>query len=397
VDWNPTLPEVKQDPYPAYAALRARPGLARIEAIGGAFAAARFDDVRHVLDHPELFSSHAMGSTTVRGHERRMLIGADPPEHTRLRNLVNRSFTPRMVADLEPRIRQVTRDLIEAVAPGGRMDLIADVAVPLPVTIIAEILGVDPARKDDFKRWSDNVVDERSGHLSAEEIQEAERDNEGFILYFEEAIDKRRRRPAGDMISALVRAESEQQALDAYDVLAFVALLLIAGNETTTNLLGNAMIALLDNPEQLEMLRAGPSLIPNAVEEALRYDAPVQFLFRQATRDTEIAGTALPEGAVVLPLYGSANRDEHRYPDADRFDITRDAQGHIAFGHGIHFCLGAPLARLEARVALEALAGLRDLARPGEPVEYVDSIFLRGPKHLTLTFTPVSELETVTS
>ena len=318
------------------------------------------------------------------------MIFCDPPDHTRLRNIVNRSFTPRMIADLEPRIRQVTDDLIGGVQHKGEMDLMADLAIPLPVTIIAEILGVDPARKEDFKRWSDGAVGDVA-QATAPTGYDAEGDDEdgmAFQAYFENVVAERRRDPQDDMISHLIRAEEEQQALDSDEVLAFIGLLLIAGNETTTNLLGNAMIALLDHPDQLQKVLDDPSLVPNLVEEALRYDAPVQFLFRRATQDVEIAGTLIPQGSMVMVVFGSANRDERKYPDSEKFDVTRDTQGHLAFGHGIHFCLGAPLARLEAKIALAALLKLDNLARADEGrVELIDSFFLRGPKRLPLTFT----------
>jgi cytochrome P450 len=254
--------------------------------------------------------------------------------------------------------------------------------------IIAELLGVDPERKDQFKHWSDNVVLQIGA--SQEDAERMDEELEGFREYFEATVEERRRQPRGDLISVLVQAEAQQQALTSDEVMGFIGLLLIAGNETTTNLLGNAVLALLAHPEQLARVLDDASLIPNLVEEALRYDAPVQFLFRVATQEVELAGTALPKGAAVLPLFGSANRDERRFTNAGRFDVTRDAQGHVAFGHGIHFCLGAPLARLEARIALEALLfGFRDLALKEDRVERIDSFFLRGPKRLPLTFEPV--------
>jgi cytochrome P450 len=388
MDYNPFAPEVKANPYPYYAELRLEQPVYKLEM--GAYAVSRYDDVVYTLMHPELFSSTGMGTTQIRGRETRMMIATDPPDHTRLRNLVNRSFTPKMIADLEPRIRQLTEELIAAVAPRGEMELIADLAMPLPVTIIAEILGVDPARKEDFKRWSDQVLTDDS-QLPPEEAAAHAKDMDDFQSYFEHAVEERRGRPRGDLISALVQAHEEQQALDADEVLAFVALLLIAGNETTTNLLGNAMIALTDNPDQLAKVVADPSLVPNLVEEALRYEAPVQFLFRLAMQEVELAGTVIPQGAPVLPLYGSANRDDRRFPNGEDFDVTRDASGHVAFGHGIHFCLGAPLARLEARIALEALlTRLPELRRKDESTEYVSSLFLRGPKRVSLSFTPVA-------
>jgi cytochrome P450 len=210
--------------------------------------------------------------------------------------------------------------------------------------------------------------------------------------YFANAIEERRGNPRGDMISALVTAHEQADALTSDEVLGFTAILLIAGNETTTNLLSNGMLALMRNSEQLEKVMGDPSLIPGMVEEALRYDAPVQMLFRKAMADCEVAGVPIPKGAMVVPVFGSANRDERRYPEADRFDVRRDAGGHVAFGHGIHFCLGAPLARLEARVAFEEMFGRLGPMWLAGDVERVDSFFLRGLSRLPLAFEAVAAM-----
>jgi cytochrome P450 len=387
VEYNPLFPEVREDPYPYYEALRRDEPVYRVDALG-VYAVSRYEDVLYVLMHPELFSSTGMPTFNIGGEPVATVINTDPPDHVRLRSIVNRAFTPKIVADLEPRIRAITGELIDAVAPAGEMDLIGDLAMPLPVRIIAELLGVEPERKDDFKRWSDNVVYQIGA--SQEDAERMDGELEGFDVYFEGVVEERRREPRNDLISALIQAHEQDAALTSNEVLAFIALLLIAGNETTTNLLGNAMLALLANPDQLELVQDDHSLIPNLVEEALRYDAPVQFLFRKTTRDVAVAGTLVPKDAAVLPLFGSANRDDRRYPDAARFDVTRDTQGHVAFGHGIHFCLGAPLARLEARIALGALLGrMRNLSLNGRGVQRIESIFLRGPKRLPLTFEAV--------
>jgi len=389
VDYNPLAPDVKQDPYPYYAALRRDHPVYRVEGLG-TYAISRYEHVLFAATHHELFSSAGFSNTNINDRPAKMLIFTDPPDHTRLRNLVNRGFTPKMVADLEPRIREVTRELIDRVVPAGETDLIGDLAMPLPVTIIAEILGVDPAHKDDFKRWSDWIVMDFFGQITEEMQPQVQEDMDVFRAYFNEAVADRRAQPRADLISALVRAESEQQALTADEVLMFIVLLLVAGNETTTNLLGNAVIALLEHPEQLASVRADRSLVPNLVEEALRYDAPVQFLLRRATQDIELAGTVIPRDALVQVIFASANRDEDKFADPDRFDVTRDTQGHLAFGHGIHVCLGAPLARLEATIALEAvIERLPDLRRVDGSIEFVDSVFLRGPKRLPLAFTPI--------
>ena len=388
MNYNPIDPEVRKDPYPYYAELRRERPVYHVEAMQ-ALAISRYDDVSYVLNDPALFSSDGFGQTNIDGRGTKMLISADPPDHTRLRSLVNKAFTPRMVADMEPRIHEITSALVDAAVERGEMDLIADLAIPLPVTIIAEILGVETERQADFKRWSGSVV---AVKMTQEDLDAHELLMQEFIDYFRAVIEERRKDPKDDMISLLVQAEEREQALSADELISFTLLLLVAGNETTTNLIGNAIRALLDHPDQLERVRNDHSLIPNVIEEALRYDAPVQFLFRRATEDVEIADITIPKDSIVLPLFASANRDDRKYPDGERFDITRNTQGHMAFGHGIHFCLGAPLARLEGAIALEAmLSRLDNIEHAGGEIEVIDSPFLRGPKHLQLTFEPVAE------
>jgi cytochrome P450 len=386
MEFNPFSPEFRADPYAAYARLREESPVNHVEGLGF-WTVSRYDDIAFVLKNPNTFSSKAI-NLNISGRPTRTIINTDPPEHTDMRNLVNRVFTPRMVADLEPRIREIAAALLGRVAPGGAMDFVDDLAIPLPVTVIAEILGVEPGRRADFKRWSNAVIGANPG--SDEDRAKIESDITEFMRYFTAVIDDRRRHPRGDLIGALIDAEDSDLRLSPDDVLAFTGLLLIAGNETTTNLLGNAMLALLRHPAQLHQVAADPSLIPNMVEEALRYESPVQFLFRTTTRECAIAGVTLPADATVVPIYASGNRDHRKFPGPDRFDITRNTQGHLAFGLGMHFCLGAPLARLEAKVAFEEFfARTRNHRLAAEPIR-IDHVFLRGLRHLPLSFDPVA-------
>ncbi len=367
------------NPYPMYARLRdAGPA---VQTGGGTWAISRYEDVVGVLKNHAVFSSAAMGFGGG-AFSARTIIGTDPPEHTRLRNIVNRAFTPRMVAAMEPRIREITTELLDRIAAGEDFDLIRDLAIPLPVIVIAEILGIDPERREDFKRWSDSMV--FSGALSGGGALQTSQDE--FRAYFSNVIDARRHEPRDDLISALTRAE-EAETLSPQEVMAFTILLLIAGNETTTNLIGNAMLALLDHPGEMDRVSQDLSLVPGMVEEALRYESPVQLIMRTTTQDSEIGGTLVPRGAVVIPMYASANRDERQFPEPDRFDITRrNSRDHVAFGYGPHFCLGAPLARLEAQVAFEELLGrLSSLQRLEEKVEWLPSPLIRGPKRLPMS------------
>lgn len=385
MQFNPFSPEVRQNPYPSYAELRREAPLYKLEPMGF-WMVTRYEDVQFVLKSPHLFSSEGMAGPQGLQGQIRSIITMDPPDHQRMRSLVGRAFTPRMIAELEPRIREITRGLVSKVAHSSEFDAIGGLALPLPVRVIAEMLGVDARRMHDFKRWSDIMVAQlmRPG-ATPEEVAYEQAERAAFEQYFLWAIEERRKKPGSDLISALVRAEEEHQHLTADEVFGFALLLLIAGNETTTNLIGNMVLTLLRNPWELEKLRRDPSLIPAAVEETLRYDSPVQMLFRIAREDVEMHGERIPKGAMVWPVLASANRDEARYPEPDRFQIGRDASGHVAFGHGIHFCIGAPLARLEARIAMEELLPHLSQARLGEqPLDYIDAFFLRGLKRLPL-------------
>jgi cytochrome P450 len=391
------------DPYPIYAAMRR----GRRELKLGPFEIfllSRYEDVLSGFKRPELFSSLAfregrpellamrgVSPAQIEAFNAVMLAGvptvinSDPPDHSRYRGILNRGFTPREIGGLESRIREITTRLVDdMLAKGDSADLVAELTTPLPVTVIAELLGVDPARHGDFKRWSDAFVsqmDRGTGLLDSTIATMRE-----FNEYFAAEIERRRADPSDDLISRLVHAETSEGRLSPLELLAFCRLLLVAGNETTTNLVGNAVIALLENPAELERLRAEPELIPNAVEEALRYDSPVQGLPRLAVKDVELGGETIPAGSRVMLLIGAANRDPDRWHEPDRFDVARDTTGHLGFGFGIHFCLGSHLARLESRHALEAIVGrLPGLRLAGEVKRNVSPI-LRGPARLPVGF-----------
>jgi len=388
VKYDPAALEVKENPYPYYAHLRANEPVYPIEELGW-LAVSRYADVDFILRNPKLFSSEPMFQAFFGDldpvPEAPSMIVCDPPVHTRLRKLVNKAFTPTLVRALEPRVRKITQDLLDDVA-GHDMEFVRDIAHPLPVIVIAEILGVPAEDRPNFKRWSDDLVAVSNPPHSPEELQRLRTSMAEFRAYFEDAIEDRRTAPRDDLLTALVKAEEDAQMLTAGEILSTAVLLLFAGNETTTNLLGSMMLALLSHPDQFAAVRADPSLIPAVVEESLRYDGPIQGLPRQAKEDVELSDTKIPAGSMVLTLFASANHDETRFPDPDRFDITRSTRGHLAFGYGTHFCLGAPLARLESVVVLqEMLARYCSIQHADQPFERrLNAMILRGLDTLPL-------------
>ena len=383
--FNPWDTSFRDNPYPYYKTLLEGPPRT-IDLFGQTVViAARYADVVAVLrDHPR-FSSVQRINPEIR--RRGLFRGAatmlfsDPPVHTRLRRLVSRDFTPRRIRELEPRIRAITTGLLNDVARRGAFDVMADLANALPVMVIAEILGVPPDRYQTFKQWSDIVVaggNTLPGQPMPEDVAAV---IDEIRSYFSREIEKRRAQPGNDLISALVAAHDDNEAMTADELLAFVILLLLAGNETTTNLIGNGMLALGRHPDQMDLLRRTPELTPRAIEEMLRYDGPVQATSRRALGDAEVGGTPVAAGAECFVLLAAANHDPAQFPDPDRFDITREPRDHVAFGEGIHFCVGAPLARLEGAIAvgetLRRFPALR-LADPEAPLVYKGSYFLRG-------------------
>ncbi|HXN85193.1 MAG TPA: cytochrome P450 [Candidatus Binataceae bacterium] len=350
--------------------------------------AARYQDCATILrDHQHFSSARPVSAASREQRDQGPFKGAttmlfsDPPVHTRLRKLISRDFTPRRIRELEPRIRELTNMLLDQVIKRGEFDVMRDLANPLPVMVIAEMLGVEPELYATFKKWSDHIVsgdNTMPGNPPPAEFHTSVND---LRAYFSDQIEKRRNNPGPDLVSALVTAHTESEALAADELMAFVILLLLAGNETTTNLIGNGTLVLGRNPDQMEMIRREPARLPRAIEEMLRYDGPVQSTARFTTSDIEVGGTFFPAGFPIFVILAAANRDPAQFRDPDRFDITRDPNEHFAFGEGIHFCIGAPLARLESLIAfssmLERFPKLR-LRDPNAKLEYKGSYFLRG-------------------
>ncbi len=344
----------------------------------------RYQDVQRVINDYTTFSSERLlkDEDLRRGVDEEefapSIINLDPPRHRKLRSLVTQAFTPRAVAQMAPRITTIVHEQLDTVASTGRMDVIEDLSYPLPVIVIAEMLGIPSERRAQFKRWSDDILspDEEKPRQTLKEMNN----------YFRPVIAERRVAPGNDLISALVAAEVDGEKLTEPELLSFCVILLVAGNITTTNLIGNAILCFDDHPQVMDELRANPSLMPDAVEEVLRYLSPVQRLIRAAAVDTVIGDKQIKEGQVVVPCLGSANRDEAQFPNPDVFDIHRTPNRHLAFGHSIHFCIGAPLARLETKIALEVmLQRFTDIQRVREiPLKTVDGFL--GVKSLPITF-----------
>ncbi len=351
----------------------------------------RYHEVQRILTDYHAFSSahreHNPFRRQVAMGQFISIIGMDPPRHRQMRGLVSQAFTPRAIARLEPRIAQICHELLERVIVNGRMDVIDDFSYPLPVTVIAEMLGIPVGDRSTFRYWSNIVIAEDEAYPE----DERKRVLDEMHTYFGHILEQWHKEPKeDDLISDLMKAELDGEQLSVPEIIGFCTLLLIAGNITTTNLIGNAFLCFDEYPDALAQLYADPSLIPNAIEEVLRFLPPVIALSRYITADTKIDGKQAQEGQWVLPWIQSANRDEEQFADAQVFDIHRNPNRHLTFGHSIHFCLGAPLARLEARVALEImLARLKEIKRDRfMPLERIASQFIYGVKHVPIAFTP---------
>jgi hypothetical protein len=391
-------PAFLPDPYPVLAGLREASPFTAMD--GALVVAGKHADCSAVLRHPNSSSqrSESLITGALAGGQacRPSILAMDPPDHTRLRSLVSEAFTPRRIAQLEPRIRALTTELLDAAAVVGPLEVVSQLAYPLPLRIISEMLGVPAADQPRFAGWSARLADSvqpafglstAAARVKAEAEQAA---SDEFADYFQELITERRAQPAQDLLSEMIRAGDDGDKLTEDELIGTCILLLVAGHETTVGLISNAILALLRHPDQLALLQASPELASGAVEETLRYDAPVQMTARVARGGMQVGEMMTRDGALVVLLLGATGRDPDVFENPDRFDITRAVTGHLAFAAGPHFCQGAPLARLEAGIVLEEFS--RRVVSPeldDGALAYKPNLNLRGPERLVVDFASI--------
>ena len=395
LSFNPMAPEFVADPYPTYHRLRAEDPVHQSPL--GFWVLTRYEDVVSTLRDPRLIKEPIAAFVAARFGLQAPPLGMglsmldrDPPDHTRLRGLVSKAFTPRVIEQMRSHIQQIVDGLLDRVQGDRGMDLIEQFAYPLPVIVICEMLGVPVADHERFKGWGLDIARGLDAIMLPPDSPVAERSvlaRRALADYFRGLIAERRRAPRDDMLSGLIAAEEAGDKLSEDELLATCILLLVAGHETTVNLIGNGSLALLRHPDQLRRLREDPGLIVTAVEELLRFDGPVQRTARIPSEDVTIGGKIIGKGEMVMPFIGAADRDPAQFPDPDRLDIGRTENRHIAFGWGIHFCIGAPLARVEGQIAINTL--LRRMPRltlaTAEP-QHRQSLTLRGLTSLPVSF-----------
>ena len=399
-EFNPFTSGSLANPYPMYRALLENNPISW-NAMMEVWICARYEDVDFVLTSPNMSADRTRARNRFAEMQAQQqeslgpfsraqtMLSADPPVHTRLRKLVSKAFTPRAVENLRPRIQEIVDHLLDEAEKKGSMDLVQDLAYPLPVIVIAEMLGVPADDRAKFKKWSDEVVATLGGPFTPPEVLAQAKDAiDALASYLMPIIKERRESPRDDLISGLVAAEEQGQVLSEDEIFATAILLLIAGNETTTHLIDNGTLALLRNPDQLAMLRNDPTLINSAVDELLRFTGPVHGTGRVLKEDMVIGGQQMTEGQVAFVLLGAANRDPAKWgPTADQLDITRKAADHLGLGDGIHFCLGAPLVRAEAGIAFNTLLARFPKLKLEDPdPEWGGNFIIRGVKHLPLSW-----------
>ncbi|MFS0634301.1 cytochrome P450 [Mesobacillus foraminis] len=381
--------EFTKNPYPAYAKMRKDEPVHKMRFPDGqlGWLITRYEDAVEIMKDPrvikdvsKLFGGN-MESGSVFMHN---MLFSDPPDHKRLRGLVQKAFTPQMISGMRGRIQEITDELLEEAAKGSRMNLIDDFAFPLPIIVISEILGIPTRDRDKFRIWSNSLIEGSNGEHAAEMFQHV---NE-FIQYLSEWFEKVRENPGEDLISQLILAEDEGDQLTERELYGVVTLLIIAGHETTVNLIGNSILALLEHPEQFDLLKEQPERIHQAIEESLRFNGPVEFsTSRWANEDMEFRGQMIKRGELIIISLNSANHDPNLFENPDLFDITREKSPHLAFGKGIHLCLGAPLARLEGEIAITSLMQRfpeMNLAVGKDELEWRPGMIVRGVKEIPL-------------
>ena len=393
VVWFPLDPNFIANPYPTYKELRERDPY-HPSPLTKAMVLSRYEDVDAILRNYKSFSNERgpVGSRNRRGIGEQIenelqpsMLSLDPPDHTRLRSLVSRAFTPRQIAKMEDHIRETAHSLLDEVDGQNEFDLMSNLASLLPTVVIAEMIGVPTKDRQQFKEWSDQFARVLEPNLTEDELGRVFDTAQLFDGYFRDIVADHRENPRDDLVSRLIEAEEEGDHLTEDEMIVTLRLLLVAGNETTTNLIGNGLKALLEHPDQLHLLREQPELLDNAIEELLRYDSPVQVDGRTTLDEFTIDRHTLKPGRPVSLLIGGANRDPEEFRDPETLDITREDVGNISFGRGIHHCLGAPLARLEGKIAFEAmLERFDDISLGARTPVYKPNIVLRGLRHLDI-------------
>ena len=397
--FNPLNRAMLEDPYPFYRRLRERDPFHRSRPADG-YILSRYDDIHAVLSERR-FSSDERNQRRYRRfrasnqragipdpyeEESASMLRLDPPDHTRLRTLVSKAFTPRAVERMRDRIETLIDETLRPLPRHGQLELVRDFASPLPIAVIAEMLAIPIADRERFQHWSREIV-RGLGDGNAEDRRAARVATDELAGYLEELVALRRKDPRDDLFSGLIAAEEAGDRLSTQELLTTCTLLLVAGNETTTNLISNSVVALLRNRDQLEILRSEPKRIPGAIDELLRFDSPVQLTSRMVVADEEFRGHSLKKGQQLVLLLAAGNRDPEHFPEPDRLDVTRENVRHLSFGHGLHRCLGAHLARVEGALALEALiTRLPDLRFDRDPVQWGGNTVLRGPRALPLAY-----------
>jgi len=399
-DFNPFDPRLRTNPYEVYRELREEAPIFW-SPLMSVWVLTRYDDVLTTLKDHANFSSERLRANNplVQALESQRLasgplgttptmLSTDPPAHTRMRSLVNKAFTPRQVERIRPQMVEIAEGLLDGLPEPGKIDVVADFSIPFPIIVIAAMLGVPASDRERFKAWSTDIAGSLGGPFQPPDVIERSVTASNEIAdYFRDQIAARRAEPRDDLLSALAAAEEEGDLLTEDELIATCILLLVAGNETTTNLIGSGMFTLLQNPDERRKLQANPSLMTSAVEEMLRYEPAAQMTSRIANEGAELGGVRFEPGQVILPVLAAANRDPAHFPEPDRFDIERHPNRHLAFGQGIHYCLGAPLAVAEARIAFDAL--LRRMPEPQAAFEAPDwgqSFILRGLKSLPVVY-----------